>query len=582
MNTNRQSVLIASRHHSILPISSLFVATLAIAPGIEAAPSKSIPFGSYISYQVNVDSRGLNIPTDKGNEPTIAINPRNPANIVIGWRKFDAPATGLKHGGYGYSFDGGRSWNSGELPSLPLQNRTDPSLDVDSEGNFYYQSLAIGAPDGASVFKSIDGGANWSEPAFQFYGDKNWLVIDKSGGNSDGYIYSTWRKTVLPNPDPNYIAKYFIRSTDGGLTYQEPDTALPVSNFGFGRLTVGNNGDVYLFGVDETATSTNALGVIRRGHYFLKSTNAKDPAVSPTFSAKKVDMGGDSILFLSAQLDLPNPLGGDGDTQIAVDQSNGTMRGNMYLMAHVAPYNWQPGNDPLDLRFVRSNDGGETWSAPIRINDDSLSPTAYQWFPMLGVAPNSRIDAVWYDTRNGSGNTPYRFSQLYYSYSWDGGVTWSPNQPITPAFNTHLPYTIVNGLEKPSDKLGDYTQLVSDSAGAHVAYSATFNGEQDVYYLNVFPDCNHNKLSDVIDITNRQSGDTNGNHLPDSCENISVIGDLDGDKDVDQLDLNLLLAAKNRPASSPTDPKDLDKNGAINALDARKQVLLCTRPRCAV
>ncbi len=560
----------------------LILATVAMSTSVSAAPSPTVNFGPFVSRQVNVDVLGQNIPGDKGNEPTIAINPLNPSNIVMGWRMFDSPPTGIKHGGFGYSFDGGLSWVNGMLPALPTQNRTDPVLDVDAQGNFYYQSMAHGSVDGSSVFKSADGGITWSEPVYQFIGDKNWIAIDKTGSESDGLMHSTWRRSGSQNPDPNYQPKYFIRSTDGGISYQEPDTALPIPNFGFGRIAIGPEGNVYISGVDETNKTFNAQGAVRNGHYFLKSVDAKDPAVSPTFSAQQIDMGGDSVMMLSAKLQLPNPLGGDGDVQIASDSSNGIMRGNIYMMAHVVPYGWQTGSDPLDVHFVRSTDGGQTWSAPIRLNDDVPNSTAYQWFPMLGVAPNSRIDAVWYDTRNGTGTAPYRYSQLYYSYSWDGGLTWSPNRPITPIFNTHLPYAIVNGEERQADKMGDYTQLLSDANGAHIAYAATYNGEQDVYYLNVFPDCNNNSVSDVLDIQRRRVGDTNSNHTPDTCEAISITGDIDGDKDVDQLDLNLVLAARNKPASGQNDPRDLDGNGTINATDARKLTLLCTRPRCAV
>ena len=61
----------------------------------------------------------------------------------------------------------------------------------------------------------------------------------------------------------------------------------------------------------------------------------------------------------------------------------------------------------------------------------------------------------------------------------------------------------------------------------------------------------------------------------------TVPGDLDGDSDVDRDDLNVILAARNTPASGPDDPRDLDGDGMITVLDARKLVLLCTRPRCA-
>lgn len=50
--------------------------------------------------------------------------------------------------------------------------------------------------------------------------------------------------------------------------------------------------------------------------------------------------------------------------------------------------------------------------------------------------------------------------------------------------------------------------------------------------------------------------------------------DIDGDGDVDRDDLNLALAAQNQPASGPDDPRDLDGDGMITALDARKLIVI--------
>lgn len=58
-------------------------------------------------------------------------------------------------------------------------------------------------------------------------------------------------------------------------------------------------------------------------------------------------------------------------------------------------------------------------------------------------------------------------------------------------------------------------------------------------------------------------------------------GDIDGDGDVDTDDVNLVLSRRNKPASGSGDPMDLDADGVITALDARKVTQLCTRPRCA-
>ena len=63
-------------------------------------------------------------------------------------------------------------------------------------------------------------------------------------------------------------------------------------------------------------------------------------------------------------------------------------------------------------------------------------------------------------------------------------------------------------------------------------------------------------------------------------ETAQVPGDLDGDGNIDKNDLNILLSYRNQPASA-CPACDLNGDGMITALDARKLVLLCTRPRCA-
>jgi len=121
--------------------------------------------------------------------------------------------------------------------------------------------------------------------------------------------------------------------------------------------------------------------------------------------------------------------------------------------------------------FARSLDGGFTWSSPIRVNDDP-GTSAWQWFGTMSVAPSGRIDAVWLDTRDDPGTY---LSSLYTSSSTDRGATWSANERLSGSFDPHV------GWPNQS-KMGDYFDMRSDDQGFSLAWAATFNGEQDVYF----------------------------------------------------------------------------------------------------
>jgi hypothetical protein len=135
--------------------------------------------------------------------------------------------------------------------------------------------------------------------------------------------------------------------------------------------------------------------------------------------------------------------------------------------------------------FARSTDSGATFSAPQRINDDPNFQSKWHWLGTLSVAPNARIDVVWYDSRNAANNID---SQLFYSWSTDGGLSWAPNVAVSNPFNPQAGFP-------NNQKIGDYITIVSDNTGANVAYAATFNAnpnavgghEQDVYYVRVSP-----------------------------------------------------------------------------------------------
>ena len=57
--------------------------------------------------------------------------------------------------------------------------------------------------------------------------------------------------------------------------------------------------------------------------------------------------------------------------------------------------------------------------------------------------------------------------------------------------------------------------------------------------------------------------------------------DVNGDLFIDQVDIGLIMARLNTPASGPNDRADGNGDGSINVLDARVCALRCTLPRCA-
>ena len=415
--------------------------------GIGVSPGMIVHEGPFTSHQVNVDGNGQNITGDAANETSIAVDPTNHNRMVIGWRQFNSVTSNFRQSGYGYTTNGGMTWT---FPGVLENNvfRSDPVLDSDDTGRFFYLSLLQSLFD--NMWRSLDGGQTFTNLGPATGGDKQWFTIDNTNSTGHGFQYQSW------DTSNNYGAQ-FSRSTDGGVTWMNP-ISLP-NSLEFGTLDVDSNGVLFLNGRGNT-------GQI----YCIRSTNAKNGAVTPTFDqTTQVNMGGRIV-----GSNLINPVGLNGQLFLAVDRSGTSTNNNIYMLGSLQPTGFSTG---VDVMFVRSTDGGQTFSPPHRVNDDPINHSKWHWFGTFSVAPNGRLDCVWLDTRNAANNTD---SQLFYSYSIDAGNTWSPNVAVSPAFNPFLGYPQQN-------KMGDYITIVSDNTGGNVAYAATFNLEEDVYYVRVAP-----------------------------------------------------------------------------------------------
>ena len=370
---------------------------------LEKSPRMISQFGLFTSYQANVDAQGNNIVGDAANEPSIAVDPTNSNKITIGWRQFNSVSSNFRQGGWGYTTDGGIHWT---FPGVLENNvfRSDPVLDSNELGTFFYLSLR-GDDFCDNIWRSSNGGQSWTSLPGTSGGDKQWFTIDRTAGSGHGFQYQFWTANFP------CTSGEFSRSTDGGMSWQSPIN-IPHGVI-HGTPDVDTNGKLFIGGEDLVGTQ----------FWCIRSSNAQIGSQTPVFEqVTQVNLGG-----VRAGGNV-NPGGLTAQIFLAVDRSGGPTNNNVYMMCSVRPPSYSTGTDVM---IARSTDGGATFAAPVKVNDDATT-NKWHWFGTFSVAPNGRLDSVWYDTRNAGDNLQ---SQLFYSYSTDAGSTWSPNVPVSAAFN---------------------------------------------------------------------------------------------------------------------------------------------------
>ena len=100
--------------------------------------------------------------------------------------------------------------------------------------------------------------------------------------------------------------------------------------------------------------------------------------------------------------------------------------------------------------FSRSTDGGATWSAAVKINNQSGLND--QFNPFLAVdETNGTLGAIYYDTVADAGRKKV---DIYYQMSTDGGATWQAAVKVTTAMTDET----VTGADS-GNQFGDYNSL---------------------------------------------------------------------------------------------------------------------------
>lgn len=361
---------------------------------------------------------------------------------------------GANNDTYYHTSDGGYTWGEGTLASS-YGVWGDPSIIVDTSGNFYFLHLALVSwaqwIDRIVCQKSENGGQTWNDGSYMGLTsgkqqDKEWAIVDKTNNN----IYCSWTQFdsygSTSASDSSIIL--FSRSVDAGATWSlakriniKAGDCRDMDNTVEGAVpAVGTGGEIYI-------SWAGPLGLV-----FTKSTDGG--LTWPDTNVVICDIPGGWDYGVSGIYRA------NGLPVTCCDLSNGPYRGTIYV-------NWSDqrnGTEDTDVWIVKSTDGGNTWTAPKRVNDDP--PGKQQFFTWMTIDPvTGYIYTVFYDRRN----QPGILTDVYMAVSRDGGSTFDnfkiSESPFTP---------------DPAIFFGDYTNVSAYNNVVRPVWTRLDNGSLSI------------------------------------------------------------------------------------------------------
>lgn len=468
-------------------LSAATLLTLSMSTGASAAPPPRVDAAVQVTRTPS-EVRGHAV-------PAVATHPRDDRIVAVGEADAYSSRCSVR-----VSTDAGLTWTA--TPVIPQDDawpncvyaNFGPIVDVafGPDGTLYY---AYSGQDPATyrsrmfLARSSDLGRTfttirlpWVEPDLskgQFGADAlPTVVVDP---NDADRIYVGWMsnngtwnlsETVLEGKEYFWDVTsrpYVVASQDGGRTFSDPvDVAGDVAGWmSEPHLTVGADSEVFAFFGENVKAPKDAPEGTEAPPAHLYRAVSRDGGRSYTQQTLHTRPGKADSDWLSA----PSP---------GVDVRTGDVYFVWEETAEGAP----------KVVFRRSSDGGETWSAPVQLNDAEPQRewSFNEFFSSLTVAPNGRIDVAWYDWRNDltfkEGSEENAFQDVYLTYSEDHGRTWAPNIRVTDrAIDRRI------GLWDTGDVQGPIG-LASTDRAAYVAWDDTRNGNertmtQDIYFARV-------------------------------------------------------------------------------------------------
>jgi hypothetical protein len=440
-------------------------AMAAILAALLAGSASAAAATARVPLNVDVSQRHLN-----ESEVAIAVNPTNPNNIVlvsnVGHRE-----AGLTAGMFeGVSFDGGATWARSLIGNYDNLGDAccDPSLSFDEYGNLFMTYL-YQVENEVPIALSTDGGLTFNVIANIVQPPKT--TPTKTSGDNRGLFQYVDQPTITAAK-----GEVWVVFNAGGPMFA---TGAPVTGFGqvgaffAGEVVPGTNnctyGDVAIGPAGQvmqvcSLTSTGQGG----GRLYV---NVDPDGLGPAGFGDRVfvaDTHVGGFDFIPPQPDRSV----DAEPGLAWDRTGGPHNGRVYL---VYTKEQQNESDNTDIYVRYSDDGGGTWSAGVRVNDDQTVNS--QFLPKIALDPTTgNLAVVWHDSRmdlgaGGAGDTDgisNDDAQFWGTFSTKGGVSFARNIQISAG--TSNSHDSGNGID-----YGDYTGLSFYAGIAHPAWADNSN-----------------------------------------------------------------------------------------------------------
>jgi hypothetical protein len=149
----------------------------------------------------------------------------------------------------------------------------------------------------------------------------------------------------------------------------------------------------------------------------------------------------------------------------AVDLSETNTSGYLYITWN----DYRTGD--ADILLIYSGDNGQTWSEPVRVNDDEEENGLDQFFSAVAVSPQGWVHMVFYDRRDDENNT---MIWAYYAISKDGGQNFSLNMNMS-----DINFNGDHSRDGTNDFIGDYIGITATNTTAYAVWCDTRDGSDE-------------------------------------------------------------------------------------------------------